>query len=67
MPNAAAGGGVASNIGGTLMFTPAAPVGAVLIAGSLIYEFRDEIGQAAGWVGDKASDFAEGVGDFFGL
>jgi hypothetical protein len=30
------------------MFTPAAPVGAVLIAGSLIYEYRDELGQAAG-------------------
>lgn len=49
------------------MFTPAAPIGAVLVAGSLIYEFRGEIGQAAGWARGKAGDLAEGVGNFFGL
>ncbi len=64
-------GGVASNtaaaVGTGLMFTPAAPVGAVLVAGSLIYEYRGEIGQAASWARDKAGDLAEGVGNFFDL
>lgn len=76
-------GGAASNtaamVGSGLMMSGyGAPVGAVLVAGSLIYEHREEIGKAAEWVGDKVGDVAGDVagsakkaagkvGDFFGL
>lgn len=57
----------AAAVGTGLMFSPVAPFGAVLVAGSLIYEYRDAIGRAAGWARDKAGDLAEGVDNFFGL
>ncbi len=74
------GGAVSNafNIAGGVLLLTAGPVGltigAVFVAGSLIYEFRDEIKQAGEWVGDRVSDAAgwvgdkaSKVGDFFGF
>ena len=51
-------GGMASSIAGgvgtvLLLSGVGTPVGAVLVAGSLVYEFRGEIGAGLGWARDK--------------
>lgn len=46
-----------------LMFPATAPMGAVLVAGALIYENREAIGDAARKAGDAVQDAAGWVGD----
>lgn len=52
--------------GGALLLAtaPAAVVvGGVLVVGSLAYQYREEIGQVAQWVGDRASQARDAVAD----
>lgn len=59
----------AANIAGTAMLLSGVgtPVAAVLIGGSLIYEHREQIVDAAQWTGDKLGDAAEAVGGWLGF
>jgi hypothetical protein len=52
--------GTTALAGSALMFTPAAPVGAALVVGSMVYEHRDAITQGArrarDWAGERISN-----------
>ncbi|MDP8975930.1 MAG: hypothetical protein M3N28_06130 [Actinomycetota bacterium] len=55
--------GVAIAGSAMMMSGVGAPVGAVLVAGSLVYEYRNEIGKAAKWTGKKIGEAADAAGE----
>lgn len=62
--------GTAAVAGSALMFTPAAPVGAALVVGSMVYEHRDTITRSArrarDWAGRKISNGVARLNPFGG-